>query len=105
MGMHFLDLIIVAGIGLALFGPKALQSMARNAGKGIGQAKIIKDQIMSELPMEDIAKITEYVPRFPLNSRHAMQMLITPEPAEEAAKEPTTATAKDNAEQQGDRAK
>jgi len=103
--MHILDLIIIAGIGLALFGPKALQSMARNAGKGVGQAKMMKDKVMSELPMEDITKITEYIPRVPLNSRQAIQMLVTTEPAEETAEEPTVASSKNNAERQSDRAK
>jgi Sec-independent protein translocase protein TatA len=82
MGFHFVDLIIIAAIGLALFGPKALQSMARSAGKGLGEAKTMKDKLMSELPMEEITKITEQIPQVPLNSRQAMQMLIMPEPVE-----------------------
>lgn len=103
--MHFLDLLIIAGIGLALFGPKALQSMARNAGKGVGQAKMMKDKVMAEFPMEDITRITEYIPRVPLNSRQAIQMLVTTDPGKEAAEEPTPASSKDHVEQQGDLAK
>ena len=81
MGFHFIDLIIIAAIGLALFGPKALQSVARSAGRGARQMKTVKDKVMSELPVEEITKITEQIPQAPLNSRQAIQMLITPEPA------------------------
>ncbi len=86
MGFHFVDLIIVAAIGLALFGPKALQSMARSAGKGVGEAKSMKDKVMSEIPLEEITKITNQLPQVPLNSRQAIQMLLTPEPIEKAEK-------------------
>jgi Sec-independent protein translocase protein TatA len=98
MGFHFVDLIIIAAIGLALFGPKALQSMARSAGKGVGQAKTMKDKVMSELPMEEITKITDQIPQVPLNSRQAIQMLITPEPVEktEKDKEPIRSEARAN---------
>jgi sec-independent protein translocase protein TatA len=82
MGFHFVDLIVIAAIGLALFGPKALQSMARSAGKGFGQAKSMKDKVMSEIPLEEITKITDQIPQVPLNSRQAIQMLLTQERAE-----------------------
>lgn len=85
-GFHFIDLIIIIGIGLAILGPKTLQSIARNAGKGAAQAKDIKDKVMSELPMEDIAKFTEHIPQVPMNSRQAIQMLITPEKPKTAEK-------------------
>ena len=87
MGFHFVDLIVIAAIGLALFGPKALQSMARSAGKGVGQAKSMKDKVMSEIPLEEITKITDQIPQVPLNSRQAIQMLLTPELAEKAEKD------------------
>lgn len=90
-GFHFIDLIIIIGIGLAILGPKAMQSIARNAGKGAAQAKDIKEKVMSELPMEDIAKITEHIPQVPMNSRQAIQMLIMPE-----APKKTTEKAVDN---------
>jgi len=80
MVFHFADLIVIAAIGLALFGPKTLQTIARSAGKGLGQAKTMKDKVMSELPMEEITKITDHIPQVPLNSRQAIQMLLTPEP-------------------------
>jgi len=79
MGGHWIELIIVAVIGLAIFGPKTLQSLGRNAGKGLGQAKGIKDKIIAELPMEDIHKISGSIPTSP---RHAVQILMTPEQKE-----------------------
>jgi len=78
-GFHIFDLIVIALIGLAIFGPKALQSMARGAGKGLGQAKEAKDKLMSELPLEEIAKVSHKIPKVPLNTQEAIQMLLTPE--------------------------
>lgn len=75
-GFHLLDILIVALIGLAIFGPKALQSMARNAGKGVSQAKQMKETIMSDLSLDEVKKIAEDIPQVPLNSRQAMQMLM-----------------------------
>lgn len=77
MGLHLLDLLPILLIGLAIFGPKTLQSIARSAGKGVSQAKDVKDKLMSELPMEEITKITEGIPSVPMNSRQAVQMLLT----------------------------
>ncbi len=79
MGGHWLELIIVVLVGLALFGPKTLQSLGRNAGRGIGQAKDIKDKVMSELPMEELHKMSQNIPTSP---RHAVQILMTPEQKE-----------------------
>ncbi len=83
MGGHWLDILIVAGIALALFGPKTLQSWARSAGKGVAQAKDMKDKLMADLPMEDIAKITDSIPQVPLNSRHAVEMLLASDKKDE----------------------
>jgi Sec-independent protein translocase protein TatA len=79
MGFHIFDLIVIAVIGLAIFGPKALQSMARSTGKGLGQAKEMKDKLMSELPLEEISKVSQKIPRVPLNTQEALHMLLTPE--------------------------
>jgi len=79
MGGHWFELIVVILVGLALFGPKTLQSLGRNAGRGIGQAKDMKDKIMSELPMEELHKMSENIPTSP---RHAVQILMTPEQKE-----------------------
>jgi len=79
MGGHWIEMIIVVVVGLALFGPKTLQSIGRNAGRGIGQAKEVKDKIMSDLPMEELHKISQNIPTSP---RHAVQILMTPEQKE-----------------------
>ncbi|MBA2391768.1 MAG: twin-arginine translocase TatA/TatE family subunit [Ktedonobacteraceae bacterium] len=75
--MHIIDILIIAGVVLALFGPKMLQSIAHDAGKGMGKAKEMKDALMSDLPVEDIHNMTKNVSRVPLNSRQALGMLMT----------------------------
>jgi Sec-independent protein translocase protein TatA len=75
-GFHIFDLIVIALVGLAIFGPRALQSMARSAGKGLGQVKEAKDKVMSELPLEELSRVSQKVPT---NPQQAIQMLITPE--------------------------
>jgi Sec-independent protein translocase protein TatA len=78
-GFHLLDLVVILVIGLLVAGPKALQSMSRNAGKGMGQAKAMKDKVMAELPMEEVSKISETFSKIPLSPQQAVQMLLTPE--------------------------
>ncbi len=85
--MHIIDVLVIAGVVLALFGPKMLQSIARDAGKGVGKAKEMKETLMSDLPMEDIHNMTRNVPRVPLNSRQALGMLMTS--TEEQVEEPS----------------
>ena len=84
MGFHMLDLIPILLIALVIIGPKALQSMSRNIGKGVGQAKEVKDQVLSELPVEEITRVTRQIPMSP---QQAIQMLITPSEKESEAKE------------------
>lgn len=78
-GFHFIDLLVILVIGLLIAGPKVLQSMSRSAGKGIGQAKEMKDKVLAELPMEEISEMSQKIPRIPLNTQQAVQMLLTPE--------------------------
>lgn len=78
-GFHLLDLLVILVIGLLIAGPKALQSMSRNAGKGVGQAKAMKDKVMAELPVEELSEMSQKIPRIPLNAQQAVQMLLTPE--------------------------
>jgi Sec-independent protein translocase protein TatA len=78
-GFHLLDLVVILVIGLLIAGPKALQSMSRNAGKGVGQAKAMKDKVMAELPIEEVSKISETISKIPLSPQQAVQMLLTPE--------------------------
>jgi len=82
MGFHMLDLVPVILIALVVIGPKALQSLSRNMGKGMGQAKDMKDQVLSELPIEEFTKVTRQIPMSP---QQAIQMLLTPS---EKEKEP-----------------
>ena len=84
MGFHMLDLIPILLIALVIIGPKALQSISRNMGKGVGQAKEVKDQVLSELPVEEITKVTRQIP---MNPQQAVQMLLTPSEKEPEAKE------------------
>lgn len=94
MGIHPLDLLIILLVVLALFGTKTLQSISHNAGKSLGQAKTMKDKLMAELPVEEIAKIREGIPQVPLNSRQAAQMLVssalTPAEGDAKVQEPQT---------------
>ncbi len=78
-GFHLLDLLVILVIGLLIAGPKALQSISRNVGKGVGQAKALKDEVLSELPMEEISGITQTISKIPLSPQQAVQKLLIPE--------------------------
>jgi len=95
---HIPELVVLIGIALAIFGPKTLNSMARNAGKGVSQVKNAKDKLMAELPMEEIAKVTESIPQVPLNPQQAVRMLLTPEQKGALKKEQETKVAEKPAE-------
>ena len=81
-GFHWADLLVVLVIAMLIFGPKWVQSMARNAGKTVSKAKLMKEQVMAELPIEEISQVTHQIPQIPLNSQQAMHMLLTPSEAE-----------------------
>jgi TatA/E family protein of Tat protein translocase len=78
-GFHLLDLVVVALVVLAIFGPKTLQSLARSAGKGARQVKGVKNNVMAELPVDELAELSQQVPQVPMNSRQALEMLAKPE--------------------------
>ena len=78
-GFHFLDLLVILGIVLLIAGPKALQSMSRNAGKGLGKAKAVKDEVLSGLPMEELSEVSQQISRVPLSPQQAVQKLLLPE--------------------------
>ena len=78
-GFHFIDLIVILVIGLLVAGPKAMQSISRNAGKGVGQAKTVKDKVMAELPMEEVSEISKTFSKIPLSPQQAIQKLLIPE--------------------------
>src|SRR5712692_9972091 len=79
MGFHPLDWLVILGIALLIFGPKAVQSIARNAGKTVSQAKTAKDKLLAELPMEELNEVRQNISRIPLSPQQAVQMLLTPE--------------------------
>jgi Sec-independent protein translocase protein TatA len=78
-GFHFIDLVVILVIGLIVAGPKAMQSISRNAGKGVGQAKTVKDKVMAELPMEEVSEISRTFSKIPLSPQQAIQKLLIPE--------------------------
>jgi Sec-independent protein translocase protein TatA len=78
-GFHLLDLIVILAIGLLIAGPKAMQSISRNAGKGVGQAKTMKDKVMAELPTEEVSEISKTFSKIPLSPQQAVQKLLLPE--------------------------
>jgi Sec-independent protein translocase protein TatA len=78
-GFHLLDLVVILVIGLLVAGPKALQSISRNAGKGVGQAKTVKDKVMAELPMEEVSELSKTFSKIPLSPQQAIQKLLIPE--------------------------
>jgi Sec-independent protein translocase protein TatA len=78
-GFHLLDLIVILAIGLLIAGPKALQSISHKAGKGVGQAKTMKDKVMAELPVEEISEISNTFSKIPMSPQQAVQKLLLPE--------------------------
>ena len=72
MGFHALDWVIILVVALAIFGPRALQSVARNAGKTMGQAKTMKDKVISELPIEELSEVSREIPRIPMSPHQAI---------------------------------
>lgn len=82
MGFHMLDLVPIILIALVVIGPKALQSLSRNMGKGLGQAKDMREQVLSELPIKEFTKVTRQIPMSP---QQAIQMLLTPSEKEKEA--------------------
>jgi Sec-independent protein translocase protein TatA len=77
MGFHPLDLIVIVGIALLIFGPKTLQSISHTAGRGMGQAKEMKDKILSDLPMEELSKINSTISQIPISPQQVAQKLIS----------------------------
>jgi TatA/E family protein of Tat protein translocase len=92
MGFHPLDFLVILAIGLLIFGPKAIQSVARNAGKTVGQAKEAKDKLLAELPMEELNTVRENISRIPMSPQQAAMMLLTPEQQRKQDKQETPQT-------------
>jgi Sec-independent protein translocase protein TatA len=73
---HFLEIAIIAGIALAIFGPKALQDIAHRTGKGVSQANAMKDKFMAEMPIKELQSVAETVSRVPTSPAQAVQMVV-----------------------------
>lgn len=89
MGFHPLDWLVILAIGLLIFGPKAIQSVARNAGKTVSQAKEAKDKLLAELPMEELNSVRDHISRIPMSPQQAAMMLLTPEQQRKQDKQET----------------
>lgn len=96
MGFHPVELAIVAVILLAIFGPKKLSSLMREAGKGVGQAKKMTEKVKSEVPIEDLTKIKEQV-NMAANPGKAVQRLLLDEPKEGSETSTQSTPAKEKA--------
>jgi Sec-independent protein translocase protein TatA len=72
--MRILDIIVIAGIMLALFGPKTLQVLARNAGKTTGGVKSAKDKFMAH---EDVSAVHDTLNKIPTSPQRAFQMAMS----------------------------
>jgi len=76
MGFHPLDIIVIVGIALLLFGPKTLQSLSHSAGRGMSHAKDMKDKLMKELPVEELSQFGETFSQIPTSPQQVAQKLI-----------------------------
>lgn len=85
MGFHPLDIIVIVAVGLLLFGPKTLQTIARSTGKGLGQVNDMKNKAMSELHMDELSQVTHTLSQIPTSPQQAARKIITSAvtPAEE----------------------
>jgi Sec-independent protein translocase protein TatA len=73
---HWLEIVIIAGIALAIFGPKTLQDIARRTGKGVSQASAMKDKFMAEIPIKELQSVAETVAKVPTSPAQAVQMMV-----------------------------
>lgn len=75
-GFHILDLVVILGVALLIFGPKTLQSIAHSAGRGVNKAKQAKEKLKAELPMEELAQVGETFSQIPLTPQQAAQKIV-----------------------------
>ena len=80
MGFHLFDLIPILVVGLLILGPKTFQSVARSAGKGMKKARSAKDDLLADLPIEELNNIAQQIPMSP---QQAVLKLLTPQEQEE----------------------
>src|SRR5690348_4322070 len=102
MGFHLLDIIVIVGLGLLIFGPKTVQSLSHSLGRGARQAGELKDKIMADVPIEEFASIRDTVSHIPLTPQQAARQLANTafSSDEEKAKSSKTVPEKPAQEQQ-----
>ncbi len=80
MGFHYIDIAVVVVIGLLIVGPKAFISMSRRAGKSVNQVNSLKENLLSELPTNELSQVTKHISKIPTSPFQVAQMLMAPEP-------------------------
>ena len=73
---HIVEILIIAVVALAIFGPKALQEIARNTGKGVSQANAMKQKFMDDMPVKELNSVAETISKVPTNPAQAMQRMV-----------------------------
>lgn len=76
MGFHMLDIVIIVVIGFVILGSKTLQSISRRAGRGVGKAQEVKEQLLTELPIEECAKVGAALSQISTSPQQVIQRLV-----------------------------
>ncbi len=95
MGFHLFDIVIIVAIGMLIFGPQALQKWARGAGKSMKQVNALKDQVLSELPLNELSEMSRQIPRIPTNPLQVTQMLLSSQPEQKQSEKAEESPAKE----------
>lgn len=75
MGFHMLDIIVIAGLALLIFGPKTMQSLSHTLGRGVRQAGEVKDKLMADVPVDEFINIRDTVSQIPLTPQQAARQI------------------------------
>jgi Sec-independent protein secretion pathway components len=76
--MHLINYVLIGAVLLLLFGPKLLQSLARNAGKATGELRQAKDRLMADPSLEEVMNVKKSLDRLPTTPEKAVRMMLTP---------------------------
>lgn len=76
-GFHPLDLLVIVGIVLLIFGPKMVHSIARSTGRGVQRAKEINEKALDELHVEKFSHVSKVISHIPLSPQQAAQKLMS----------------------------
>lgn len=77
MGFHFLDILVIAGLALLIFGPKTLQSLSHTAGRGVRQAGELKDKLLAEVPVEEFTSVRDTISQIPRTPQQAARQIVS----------------------------